>query len=315
MTPAQSRVVDPVLSEHARGYRQGNLVGRALFPLAPVAAYAGQVIEFGKEAFRLYSTKRAPGARVARVQFGYAGKPYAILPSALDVPVPRELSTDAAAVPGIDLGRRATNLAMRSVYLEHEHACATIARNTANYSVDNRVALSGSSRWTSPTSTPIANVETGKEAIRAKVGLRPNTMVISPKALSALKVHPDLVGRTATNITRTVSIALLQDVFEIPNIVVADATLATGAADTLSDAWGTDVILAYVAQPTGQEELNNEEPSYGYTYYINGHPAVEEPRWDPDTRSWVYGISFDNSPVLAGMDAGYLIGAAGSPAS
>lgn len=317
MTPAQTRLVDPILSEHARGYRQANLVGRALFPLAPVAAYSGQVIEFGKEAFRLYSTKRAPGARVARVQFGYAGKPYGILPSALDVPVPRELATDAAAVPRIDLGQRAVNLAMRSVMLEHENACATLARATGSYSSDNRVALSGSSRWTSPTSTPIAHVETAKEAIRAKVGLTPNTMVISARAMSALKSHPDLVGRTATNATRTVNIALLQDVFEIPNIVIGGATIATGAADTLSDAWGTDVVLAYVAQGNGASDgaLNNEEPSYGYTYYIDGQPAVEEPRWDADTRSWIYGLSFDNSPVLAGMDAGYLIGAAGGPAA
>lgn len=51
MTPGQVRVVDPILSEHARGYRQAQLVATALFPFADVAAYGGQVIEFGKESF------------------------------------------------------------------------------------------------------------------------------------------------------------------------------------------------------------------------------------------------------------------------
>ena len=35
--PSQARQVDPILSRHARGYRQADHVGSKLFPLAPVA--------------------------------------------------------------------------------------------------------------------------------------------------------------------------------------------------------------------------------------------------------------------------------------
>ena len=101
MTPGQVRVVDPILSEHARGYRQAQLVATALFPFADVAAYGGQVIEFGKESFKIYNAKRAPGANTKRIRFGYEGKPYAIVPSALEAPVPREHMRDASQVPGI----------------------------------------------------------------------------------------------------------------------------------------------------------------------------------------------------------------------
>lgn len=41
MTPGQTRVVDPILSDHARGYRQAELVAPSLFPFADVSAYGG----------------------------------------------------------------------------------------------------------------------------------------------------------------------------------------------------------------------------------------------------------------------------------
>ena len=313
MTPAQARVVNPILSEHARGYRQADLVGRALFPLAPVGAYGGQVIEFGKEGFKLYSSKRAPGTNTKRIKFGYAGKPYTIVPSALEAPVPRELMRDAAQVPGIDLASRAVNTVLRSLSLEHEYNCAQIARNAANYDADHKVALVGGDRWTDSTSTPVADVEAGKEAIRSSVGVRPNTMLISASALSALKKHPDLLARAALTGVKVVTLELLKAVFEIKNIVIGEAVVA-GADDSFGDVWGDDVILAYVA-PGSDVNGNAEEPSYGYTYLIEGHPMVEEPYYDNSAKSWIYGVSHDNSPVLSGMTAGYLIGGAGAPAA
>ena len=128
-TLAQTRVVDPILSEHARGYRRPGNVARALFPLAPVNQYGGKVIQFGKEAFRLYNAKRAPGSNVKRIDFGYEGAPYAIVPSALEAKVPWERMKDASAVPGINLATRATNLVLSALQLAQEYDSAQLARN------------------------------------------------------------------------------------------------------------------------------------------------------------------------------------------
>ncbi|HHA2602409.1 TPA: hypothetical protein ACOEOE_004596, partial [Stenotrophomonas maltophilia] len=57
---------------------------------------------------------------------------------------------------------------------------------------------------------------------------------------------------------------------------------------------------------------NVEEPSYGYGYRIEGMPLVEVPYWDNSAKSWIYGVSNDATPVLAGMAAGYLISGAGN---
>lgn len=316
MNPGQARVVDPILSNYARGYRQRNLIATALFPLAPVAMYGGKIITFGKEAFRLYSSKRAPGTNTKRIQFGYQGDPYSIVPSALEAPVPRELMRDASVVPGIDLGSRAVSTVLRSLLLEHEYESATLARNAAKYDANHKVALVGTDRWTSDTSTPIADVMAAREAIRSSIGVYPNTMEISASTYAALKDHPDLVGRTANNATRTVTVPLLQDVFEVKRIVVGEAVVAD-ATDAFGDVWGNDTVLAYVPEngtdATGQQLANSEEPSYGYTYLIEGHPLVETAYWDANAKSWIYGVSYDNAPVMSGMLAGFLLQNTGAP--
>jgi hypothetical protein len=311
-TPAQARVIDPILSQHARGYRQAGLIARMLFPIAYVAAYGGQVIQFGKESFRQYSSKRAPGTATKRIRFGYSGAPYAVVPRALEAVVPRELGVDAAAVPGINLGSRAVNTVMRVLDLEHEVECAGIATNASNYDTDHKITLTSTDRWSHPSSSdPVDDVMTGREAIRASIGMYPNTMMISAKALRCLKNHDDLIGRTSNAALRKVTLDTLREVFEVDNIVVGAATVADDA-DALSDVWGADVVLAYAAAGS-DAGANNEEPAYGYTYAIEGMPLVEVPYWDNSTKSWVYGVSSDMTPVLSGMTAAYLIKDAGLP--
>jgi hypothetical protein len=313
LSPGQARIVDPILSEHARGYRQAGLVGRSLFPLAPVPMYGGKVIQFGKEAFRAVNTARAPGTATKRIQFGYEGEPYAIQPNALESPVPRELMRDASQVPGIDLGTRAVNLVLRVMNLGHELKCASIARNAANYDANHKLALAGTSTWTGAASTPIDDVLAGREAIRESVGIYPNTAIVSAQAMSALKTNPQILDRTKYTSRDSVTAAILSALWEVPNVVEASAVSADPNTDAFGDIWGADVILGYVAPSGGGDaSANAEEPSYAYTYLIDGMPMVEVPYWDPNTKSWIYGVSFDYTPVLSGMQAGFLIQGAGT---
>lgn len=313
LSPGQARIVDPVLSEHARGYRQGGLIGRSLFPLAPVPMYAGKIIQFGKEAFRLVNTARAPGTATKRIQFGYQGEPYAIVPSSLEASVPRELMRDASAVPGIDLGTRAINTVLRVMMLGHENTCAVVARNTANYDVNHQLALSGTSVWSSSTSTPSANIASGRQAIRQSIGVYPNTCMLSAKAAKNLEFHPEIIDRIKYTGRDSVTPELLAKLWSIDNVVIGAAMTADPVTDVFGDVWGPDVVLAYVAPSGGGDaSANAEEPSYGYTYLIEGMPLVEAPYWDPNTKSWVYGVSFDQTPVLSGMQGGFLITGAGN---
>lgn len=310
MTPGQTRVVDPILSEHARGYRQSQLIASALFPFADVTAYGGKVIEFDKSAFVLFNSKRAPGANTKRVQFGYEGKPYAIIPSALEAPVPRERMRDASQVPGINLASRAVNVVLRSLLLEFEVEAATIATTASNYDDNHKVTLTGTDLWSSPDSDPVGDILAGREAVRSSIGVYPNTLELPAKALKNLKVHPDLIARASTTGIKVVTLDLLKIVFEIDNIAIGSAVVANTPTSPLGDVWGTSAVLAYVS-PGSDTEANMEEPSYGYGYRIEGMPLVEVPYWDANAKSWIYGVSNDATPVLAGMDAGFLIQGAG----
>ncbi|WP_275783557.1 major capsid protein [Pararhizobium gei] len=308
-----ARVIDPVLTGVAQGYRHAQRVGHMLFPAVDVPARGGQVIEFGKESFRHYATKRAPGASVGRVQFGYKGKPFALSQQALDAVVPREHMDDAAVVPGIDLSRRSVSNVMDVLTLSLEIEQALIARNTANYAAENKTALVGAARWTGANSTPIADVELAKKKIRTSCGLNPNTMVIGSDVFSALKGHPTIVDRFKYVSAESITSKMLAGLFELEDLAVGTAAYINGPDDNspFVEAWGLDAVLAYVPKT----DMGMEQPSYGYTYTLKGHPFVEQERWDGDTRSFLYGVTYEREPVLTGIASGFLWQNAGAAAA
>jgi hypothetical protein len=305
MTLAQARVVDPVLTTVAQGYKNGMMVADALFPVVPVGSRGGKIISFGREDFRLYATARAPGANTKRVQFGYAGDNYALEQHSLEGVVPFELQQDASAVPGIDLARTAVGKVQNIIALSREVAAATIARNAANYDVNHKVTLAGADKWNdySGTSDPLQDVDDAIEAVRASTGQRPNTIVLSPKAFKAARRHPKVLAWF--NSINNRSVATKEDLaaaFGVQQVAVGDAAYDTGAATV--DAWGADVVVAFTQLGSLADA---GMPSYGYTYRLIGHPAVEPPYQDRSAKSWIYPTTDELSPVLASAISGFLI--------
>ncbi|MCA0175229.1 MAG: major capsid protein [Proteobacteria bacterium] len=301
------RVINPVLSNVAQGYTNMQFVGGALFPRVPVNTRGGQIIEFGKEAFMRYATRRAPGGAAARIQFGYAGKPFALSNDAADMPVPREHQQDASVVPGIDLGRRAINVGMRVLAMGLEIDQALMATNAANYAASNKVTLAGAGKWSAATGTPLTDIDAGREAIRQQCGIYPNTLVLSALGFSAAKNNPNVISRfqydgVSSPVSAQITAQMLAGLFNVEKVVIGGAIYFNDAGVS-TDVWGNNAVLAYVpSQPSALEE-----PSYGYTYTYEGHPLVEEPYWDASARSWVYGCTYERAPVLSGIACGYLI--------
>lgn len=301
MSLKQVRVVDPVLSNLARGFLDQPMVGNTLFPRVNVTLSGGQVIEFGKEAFRQYNARRVPGGATKRVDMGYLGAPYALVQDALEAKVPREWMRDASVSPGVDLGTRAVRMVSAIVNRALEIEQAEKARNAASYPTDNKVALSSGSRWNNSVN-PSATIETGREAIRANAGVYPNVCLLSAKAFAACRNNAAILDRFKYTSAESITTAMLANLWDIERVVVGRGVYAN-AADQFQDIWGTDVILAYAPeQPSGAEE-----PSYGYTYTMEGHPLVETPYYDENTRSWMYPVTLERVPVIAGITSGYLI--------
>ena len=303
-------VIDPILSNHARGYRNAKFVGDVLFPRVPVPNRSMTLLKFGKQSFRKLNTRRAPGSNVKRVQYGYESGNIALVQDSVEGVVPVEHQEEASKVPGIDLGAHAINMVLDSVDPGLELDTAQLARDPANYDVNHKLALAGAARWTSDSSDPGADIGNAKEAIRGYIGPRPNVLMLGPSAVKALKRHPKIIDRFKYTSSASLTLDMLAAYFELEKVVSAAVYLPETAGDTTraTDIRGDDAILAYVPQ-AGQ---NFMVPSYGYTYELMGYPQVETPYYARETKSWIYPTTTERKPYLVG--AGFLFQNAGAAA-
>lgn len=308
MTNSQARVIDPILSEVAQGYRNADMVGLNLFPYVPVMQRGGKIIAFGKEDFALYNTQRAPGANTKRIQFGYAAGNYTLEQHALEAVAPWELQQEASVVAQVNLANMAVRKVQNIIALRLEKAQADIATTAASYAASNKTTLSGTSQWSdySGTSNPSKDIETAKEAIRAQIGRRGNTVLLSAQAFKACKQHPAIIDRIKYTGRDVVTTDLLASLWDVDRVVVGDAVY-TDATGTLTDVWGKFVVVAYTNLGS---VADFGEPTYGYTYRLDGAPFVEEGYADKNAKSDIYPVTDEVSPVLTAPLSGYLISAA-----
>lgn len=300
---SQVRVIDPILTEVARGYGSPNAkIASILFPIVPVGARAGSILAFGPDSFRLVNTARAPGANTKRIQLGYASGKYALVDHRLEGAVPIEHEEEAAAVPGIDMGAMAVNTVQDVMGNEREKLAADLARNPANYPSSNKETLSGASKWSDPSSDPFTDLNDAREAIRSKIGKKPNVLTLGPKVLLALRNHPKILDRISITTDRVpATLEQLQRLLEIAQIVEGEATYHDGT--DFQDMWGKDALLAYTTPASMQQRGS---PNYGYTYQLKDRPIVEEPYFGKNEQTWYYPVSDAYQPALVGATAGFL---------
>lgn len=309
----QVRVIDPILTNYANGFKHAERVGNLIFPFVRVNLSGGQVLEFGKESFKLYNARRAPGTATKRIDVGYLGKPYALFQDSLESKLPREHLRDASVMPGIDLGQQRVNVLMNNLTLQHEYECATLATTFANYGANNRLALSGTDQWSDPASNPLRAIDNAKEAIRAQTGMYPNAAIAGPRVHVGLKNNPSVKEQFKYTTADSVTEAMIAQWMGISRYAVGKAAYVNDANDFV-DCWGNFFVLAYVPPETLNETvrfapngmISFETPSYGYTYIMEGHPFVEEPYYERNEKSWIYGATLERAAVQTGMNAGFL---------
>lgn len=306
MTPANARVVDPVLSTVAQGYQNSEMVASALFPSVSVPLRGGNIISFGKEAFMLYGSQRAPGENTRRVQFGYSGSPFVLSDYSLEGLLPIENLQEAQNSIPIDKSALALNGVLSIMALRLEKQSADIARTAATYAANNKLVLSGTAQWSdfSGVSNPVKVIEAAKEAVRAAIGKRPNTIVMGALVMASLKQHPIIVDRVKYTGRDIATPELLAMLFGVERVLVGEAIYSNDAGTAFTDVWGKDVVIAYTnTAPVASAGA----PSYGYTYQLDGYPVAEEPYYDRNTKSWIFPVTRAEAPVMASAAAGFLI--------
>ena len=301
-----ARVIDPILTNAARGYTNAMFIHRALFPAVDSTARGGTRIEFDRTDFRRVNSRRAPGAKTARVQFGHEGKKFALNQHRLMGLQPLESAEEAMQVAGIDMGMRAVDGTQTLIELEKEIDAATVATASATYDATHRMTPSAANRWDADTSDPTDQVLEAVEVIRQATAMRPNTVVLGGKVYSKVRKHEKALQSIrykdadgAKKIATAEDLAMLWDV---ERVVVGDA-IWVDEDDATTDVWGNHVVIAY----TRIGSLSRYMPSYGYGYQLAGTPLVEEPYFERDENSWLYPVCDEYSQEVVGKDAGYLI--------
>jgi hypothetical protein len=304
-----ARVIDPILTTIAQGYENAEFVGSSLFPAVPVGQRGGKILQFGKESFMVYDTARAPGGAVKRLTLGYAGLPFALTDHALAAVVPVEEQEEAIAVPGVNMASASVATVQDVMRLRLEYEQSTLATTAANYGAANKVTLAGTSQWsdiTTGVSDPIANIETAKDAIRSQIGKRPNTVIMGAAVFKMLRQHPKIIDRIKYTGRDVPTTDLLAALFGVSRVLVGDAVVSDDLG-VFTDVWGKFVVVAYTEMGS---RADRGRPTFGYTYQLTGYPFVESPRYDGDTRSWLYDVADAVKPVIVAASAGYLISGA-----
>lgn len=305
-------VVDPILSTHARGYRNSAFVSEALFPRVPLLTRSAKVIKFGKDDFRRAQTRRAPGADTTRIQFGFGAETVSLVQDALEAVVASEHLQEAAVTPHIDMAKVSINRTLRSIDLGHEIDAAALARNDALYDANHKTTMAGASRWTDATSDPESDIDDAADVIRRSIGVNPNTLLLGPTAGRALRRHAKIKEQFKYTSSRSVTLEMLAQFFDLERVIVGAAVhLPEGTADTslATNIWGDDAILAYVP---AQADSDMGEPSYGYTYELTGYPQVEQPYFERRNKSWIYPTTSERRAYLTGVEGGFLFKNAGA---
>jgi hypothetical protein len=303
MTPGQARVVDPLLTNVARGYKNAMLVGSALFPVVQVEARAGKLVAFDKSQFKMVSAAREPGENTLRVRFGHEGVPYALTQYALEGMLPVEHIAEAAAtMPSLDLAAGVVADTQGIIALRLERAQAFLAQDSTKYASDHKESLGGTSRWDDSASKPAVDIAQAANVIRQSTGRRPNVLILGAAVMAALQENASIIDRVKYTGRDIVTTDLLASLFGVSRVYVGDA-IQENASGQLQDLWGKTAVLAY--SEIGSMAQRGT-PSFGYTYQQRGYSIAEESYYGDNIKSWLYPVTDVADPFIVGADAGFL---------
>lgn len=314
MTAAEIRLKqNPILTNLLLGLGQGNMIAERLFPRLPQALSSVTLAQLGDERLRRYNLRRAPGSPTKRIHIKYDGKTYAVDQYSVEVPLPRELLREADESRKLNVGnyldisRIAMATANDVLTLDYEIEVAAVATNTGTYAAGHVLALAGGTKWSASTGTPVTDILAASDVIRKKIGKRPNRLTLSADAYSALRTNAEVKSYLPSTNMGPATLEQLKTILNVAEILVGDAVWID-ETDTGRDVWGNNAILAYVPNigGSGSADISLAEPGFGFTNVLEGHPFAETPYYEPGSKSWVYGATFERRPNVAYNTAAFL---------
>jgi hypothetical protein len=257
------------LTTLASGYKPQGLIGEMIFPVVKSITKGGKVPVFGKDAFKIYETLRARGAKSNRASIDPdSWIPFFCEEHDIAIPLDKRELDELRNLPGdmklkalFNLQERQRRRTQWNLKLEMEGVVATMTQDTASYLSGSHLTLTTTDCWSETGSTPVKTLEAARETIRSLIGVYPNSMFMGAEAYNVLKFHSDYTSLLKLTVDKIVRPELLAQVHDLKRVVIG-LSMSVDASGNFVDLWGDNVILAYIPE-TDTPDI--DEPSFGYT--------------------------------------------------
>lgn len=155
--------------------------------------------------------------------------------------------------------------------------------------------------WNEKNSDPIQKILEAKDLIKMKIGVNPNTFVISEPVWKELRLKTDLLKLLPNTYLRAgLTPHDLAEIIGIEDIIIADGMAHDG--EKLHYIWGDHAVLAY--KPKSLFTL--DEPSFGITVRAPlGYHSIRE-YFDEKTTSDITAIDEKLGWTIANYQAGFI---------
>lgn len=294
--------VDELLTTLAVDYSNSALgfAAEKIVPTFNVKKPSGIYFKYDKGDLRHEDDTRAPGAPAKTGTWGLSQVSYGPLQShAKKVQVTDELGEQM----GQTLAEKAaTKKTVEKMMIARERSLSVTMSDTAI--MTSYTTLSGTTQWSDySASTPISDIETAKTSVLTGALKPANTLFLSYQAFSALRNHPELIGRI-NGLKEAVSIEQMKAIFAIDNIEIMSAqynSARQGAADSMAFIWGKHAWVGYV-NPGANEELDSI--TFGHTLRVENETGPDRTRvkkwYDEDEEAtWVRTSSRYEHKIMA----------------
>lgn len=305
----QVRVIDPILTQLAQGYKNAEGVATFFAPAVSMNTRAGRTLVFGKEAFAAQSFLRSPGTNIQKIQNQFGTRSFALRQEAISWEIAEEVAAEAKnGAAQIDLRQFAAKDAANRLMQSWEVQVAAQVTDSAQYESNNVLNLAtyngGADQFNSPTADVEVLMDDAKEQVRSQIGVYPNKMVISPDAFNALKRNKrirDFMQRGVLVDEKT-----LAQIFGLDEIRVARRLKLNESTGALENIYNNTAILFY--HPSASTDgfmpaldANYGNPAFAYTYTLSGYPISTPERFNIERRVFTGDILVERSFELVGM--------------
>ena len=313
----QVRVIDPILTQLAQGYKNTEGVATFFAPAVSMSVRAGRTLVFGKEAFAAQSFLRAPGTNIQKISNEFGTRSFALRQEAISWQLAEEVAAEAKnGAAAIDLrayaAKDAANRLMQSWEIQVSQKILDVTQYESGNVLDLATYNGGADQFNSPTSDVEVLFDEMKEQVRGQIGCYPNKLVLSPDAFNNLKRNKRIRDFMQRGIL--VNEKSLAEIFGLDEIRVARRLRLNQETGALENIYNNVAVMFYHPSNstdgfTPALDANYGTPAYAYTYTLSGYPISTPERFNMDRRVFEGDILVERSFELVGMGETGRVGA------